>query len=257
MSRIWLAGASIALLGCAETLVPFAVDGGEGSSDSVDSSEQETESGSGGESTDDDSEVPRDTADSETERESDSVDTDSDVTSDDPQDSDPLGTLGDPCWKPVLTDRHPNAGMPDCDAGLRCVGDSDEAWCTEECGTTGSAATTDPIVGWCCGEVGSTCNPTRYYLPESMAAACVPRTLLLGAPCENGGGERCKSVCDGTTVVATAVCVQLESGGFCSFGCDGDEACTVQEAFAAGCCGAAMGGSYCLSERSESCLTAP
>ena len=104
--------------------------------------------------------------------------------------------------------------------------------------------------------MGSECDPSRYFMPETMASNCVPRVLALGDSCENGGSERCAGVCDGTEIVENVVCTQTETGGFCSFGCDEDAACLAYSAFEGGCCGTAMGSNYCLLEASDRCLSA-
>ena len=163
------------------------------------------------------------------------------------------GQLGERCWIPVLSSGHPNAGLPDCRDGLRCIGDSDEAWCTLLCSETGELSSVSEISGWCCGEIGSPCDPTRYFMPTSMSANCAPRVLDLGEPCEASGDARCAPVCEGTEILVNSLCVQVQGGGFCSYPCTQDGDCTAQPAFGDGCCSPAMGNQYCMMPSSGRC----
>ena len=260
--RALITAVCVFCVGCADKRHPFHLEDSEGADD--------TGSGAVSEDTGSDSAVPdSDSISTDSENDgsdtadpggTDSGETDSateETSSDSGSESEATpGELGDPCWKAVFGSSHPNAGLPDCADSLICVGDSDEAWCSSTCAATGAVSSEPPIEGWCCGEIGSACNPSRYYLPESMASNCVPRVLSLGDACTNGGDQRCASVCDGTTTVETVVCTQTQGGGFCSFGCTDDSECAPYSAFAAGCCGSAMGSSYCLVEASDSCLSA-
>lgn len=167
------------------------------------------------------------------------------------------GDIGDPCWIPPFSAGHPNAGLQDCREELHCIGDSDEAWCTVECAETGTVSASAEIAGWCCGEVGSACAPTRYYMPATMALNCVPRVLELGDPCQTSGDARCAPLCMGTETIENTVCVQVQGGGFCSFDCTEDADCVDSPAFSTGCCGTAMGNSYCMVETSDRCLSLP
>ena len=261
------------IFACAEKRSPFslAVPTDENSSDPHDSydtdSSSEPDSSSHPESTDS---VPLNDSESISPTDSDSmsqVETDSHSDSESEPDSVDTGTtvdsetttvvpgnLGDRCWIPVLSPSHPNAGLPDCASGLTCIGDSDEAWCTATCETTGDLSSTDGTAGWCCGEVGNPCAPTRYYMPLSMDINCAPRSLNLGEPCQAAGDSRCAPLCQDTEIIENSLCVQVQGGGFCSYPCTENADCTVRSAFANGCCGTAMGNTYCMPEGSDRCL---
>ena len=253
--RALLAAICMIHMGCSDKVQPFFLD-------------------TSGSPIDTDTEIPKDSA-----SDSASVDTgffSTDVESDSPDTSEPeetdtgsadsategddtdseasLGAIGVPCWKAVFGSSHPNADLPDCAYPSVCVGDNDEAWCTEVCKQTGTISANPSIEGWCCGEVGSACNSSRYFMPKSMASNCVPRVLALGAACTNDGDKRCASVCDGKETIESVVCTQTESGGFCSFGCTDNSECADYAVFESGCCGSIMGSHYCLMETSDSCL---
>ena len=165
------------------------------------------------------------------------------------------GALGDPCWIEVLKAWHPNAGLPGCAEDLHCVGDNDEAWCTVSCDETGSISDNPLISGWCCGEVGSACAPTRYYMPETMSLNCAPRTVDLGDSCQASGNVRCAPLCNGGEIVENVVCVQVQGGGFCSYDCETAADCEAGAVFSNGCCAAAMGNTYCMPATSDRCLS--
>lgn len=249
----------LAISGCAENPAAFkSKDGGDTSSQGETKDDTSTLQDTDTSKDSDTKTVSTDTLGDDDSDSSEAKETDSTADTDDSDSSTetdaPLGSLGDPCWIPVLKDSHPNAGLQDCKANFSCVGDSDEAWCTIECAQTGGVSALDGIEGWCCGEVGSVCNATRYFMPETMSAECAPRVLALGESCESSGDLRCAPICDGTKVVRTVVCAQVEDAGFCSYPCEDDDDCAESSAFENGCCGSAMGGAYCLTTTSDLCL---
>jgi hypothetical protein len=250
---LWMFAVCLAAFGCSENQASSKSSDGD---DTSSQGEEETDS-SKHQDTDTQTE-PRDTFSDDDSESSGAKETDptgAGEDSDSSSDSDvPLGSLGDPCWIPVLPKNHPNEGLRDCEANLSCVGDNDEAWCTTVCTKTGSTSTLPDIEGWCCGEVGSVCDATQYFMPETMSSNCAPRVLALGESCESAGDLRCAPVCDGTKIVRTAVCTQTADAGFCSYPCEDDGDCKEASAFENGCCGSAMGGSYCMPETSDLCL---
>jgi len=166
---------------------------------------------------------------------------------------------GEPCWKEVFGGSHPNFGLPDCAAGLTCIGDDDEAWCTESCALTGATSADAPYAGWCCAELAPTCDPLLFWLPESMGYYCLPRTAELGAPCyandsAGAGYPRCRPRCDAATLISETYCAVtsgLETGTttFCTVPCAPAENgldCIFDYGFTDGCCGDILGGSFCL-----------
>jgi hypothetical protein len=170
----------------------------------------------------------------------------------------PPGTLGEACWnKDKLPSGHPNWGMPDCADEFTCMGNQDEAWCTEKCTATGSISTDPAIEGWCCGEVTGACNPSRYWLPPSMVTTqCASREIPLGEPCSlASGADQCKPICSGTEELFRVTCAatSLESG-FCTHSCETHADCLDDEPFANGCCGEIMGSTNCLPEITDACL---
>lgn len=248
-------------VGCAEKRKPFSL---VVTSDDVETGE------TGGLETDATTDPNTEVVDSETAGDSESTEpmqtdvaTDTgDDTSDSDSDNDSVsevepipGEIGDPCWIPPFSSTHPNAGLPDCAADLHCIGDSDEAWCTQICTATGSVSDSPEISGWCCGEVGSACSPTLYFMPPSMSVNCAPRILALGVVCQASGDLRCAPLCNGTEIIQNAVCVQVAGGGFCSYDCAENGDCVDQPAFSDGCCGAAMGNNYCMTETSDKCMS--
>ncbi|MCP4676846.1 MAG: hypothetical protein GY854_15295 [Deltaproteobacteria bacterium] len=170
-------------------------------------------------------------------------------------DKEELAYAGQPCWKEgAFPKTHPNFGLPDCEEDLKCIGNSDGAWCTTNCAITGAISEASPFEGWCCGELSSPCAPKRYWLRSEMSFNCIPRTAGLAQTCINstewtGENERCAPVCVEEQQIHKTQCAQYDGGGFCTFQCDpvnGDADCVLEPAFEGGCCGEAMGGFWCL-----------
>lgn len=164
-------------------------------------------------------------------------------------------TAGQACWKEIFGHWHPNYGLPDCEKGLTCIGNSDEAWCSERCEETGAINDkTQGLEGWCCGELADPCDPQRFWLPTSMNAYCIPRTAGLGEPCHiskewTGTQVRCEPVCRSGTTIHTQCVSSGADELFCSIQCDPlnmDADCLIEPAFSDGCCREMMGGHWCL-----------
>ena len=167
----------------------------------------------------------------------------------------PPGDLGEPCWVEVLPSGHPNMGLSDCEESFTCIGNSSEAWCTARCLIVGSISDAPSIDGWCCGEIGDVCAPSKYWMPASMDGYCAPREIPLGQPCVSGGESRCAPMCTGGEKIADVTCAATSlEGGFCTRACETHADCVEEVPFSEGCCGEIMGGTYCLPEIADDCL---
>lgn len=167
------------------------------------------------------------------------------------------GIAGEPCWNPdIFSNSHPNAGLPNCEKGLKCIGDEDEAWCTEKCSLTGEYHSAGGgLEGWCCGELTNPCAPGRFWLPDTMSFHCIPRKAQLDEPCSTDstwtGQElfRCAPLCDGAELLHHTVCIQDGGQTFCTFPCSAsnEDECLGEAPFQDGCCGKIGQGFWCMS----------
>ncbi len=173
-----------------------------------------------------------------------------------------LGSAGEACWRDIFEQWHPNYGLPDCGSGLACIGNSEQALCSERCDETGAINHENPSLdNWCCGELADPCDPQRFWLPQSMSAYCIPRDAGLAEPCDmskewTGTQVRCEPVCKSKATVLHTQCVAPTPNELlCSIQCDplnADADCLIEPAFAGGCCREMMGGHWCLP--AASCL---
>ena len=188
---------------------------------------------------------------------SDSEDTDTGTEADteDTETVVPLGRLGERCWIEEFPSGHPNLGLEDCESALSCIGDKDDGWCSTTCAVTGTLSDEEVIDGWCCGELGSECSPSRFWMPKSMNAACAPRDIPLGEPCEPSGESRCKPQCKGDEITFNVACASTPEGQFCSHRCDDHLDCIENPVFAEGCCASIMGARYCQPGITDSCIS--
>lgn len=167
----------------------------------------------------------------------------------------PQGQLGERCWIEEFPSGHPNLGLEDCEPALSCIGDKDDGWCSASCTVTGALSDDEPIDGWCCGELGGACDPTRVWMPESMNAACVPREIPLGEPCEPSGESRCKPLCEGEEVTFHVACTSTPEERFCSHMCESHLDCIENPVFSEGCCASLMGATYCQPNITDACIS--
>lgn len=180
---------------------------------------------------------------------------DSETHSLDPDTDPPPVGPGEPCYTNTWPPYHPNFGLPGCQQGLICIGNENMAVCTETCASEGSVNDTPGgLMGWCCGSPFEPCSGKNYWLPKELSSFCVPRTAKLGQECDRstewtGSERRCAPVCTQTQSIAPICAEPIPGTRLCTVPCDvlnGNADCDLYSEFQGGCCGQAMGKTFCL-----------